>query len=162
MAQENELYKVIIDNGKVSSVKWLSKAKDEDCEEINASPKSQSISRAARVVNNFAVSYNNPENSEKLRENINELNLQDGTYYLTMSYRYYKSGFAKGQNWYGGSISPDAPTRINAIEGKNKAIIADPAELDENSKFGGSALDALDQEPIDLTTEDGPNKEIGE
>ena len=45
---------------------------------------------------------------------------------------------------------------------KKGCLIANVEELENNSKFGGEALDALDNEDIDLTTNNGTNREIGE
>ena len=119
--ETNELYKVIIKNGKMEDIVHLDKAKRDDVKEIDENILSSSLPYCSRHQDGMAISYNRPEQSEKLRKNIEDLQLPDGVYYLTMQYEHCRYGWAAGSNWYAGSICAEPPSHIDIIEGKTKA-----------------------------------------
>lgn len=101
----NEIFKLVINKNSVDDIVCLYDKAQSDIDKVDALSIA-SIPHFSRKANNFGYSYDYPGRSHTIRENIANLHLEDGEYYLTMQYQYFRSGWAAGGNWYGGSIAP--------------------------------------------------------
>lgn len=102
----NKLYKVTIENEAVVKIEFVAEATQEEIRMVDNTIGRRQLPRFKKVVKNNGYSYGDPTIDSMLKENIENMNLTDGKYLMTMRYEYSRYGWASGPNYYAGNIVP--------------------------------------------------------